>query len=52
MSLIKSEQHMDPVALSSAVRALVGIVGYFGIKLSESEAVLCMRILDTTQTER
>jgi hypothetical protein len=43
---------MDPVAQSSAIRALVGIVGYFGIRLSEAEAVLCMKILDTTQTER
>lgn len=40
------------MALSSAVRALVGIVGYFGIKLTETEAALCMKILDTTRTER
>ncbi|KAI9481677.1 MAG: hypothetical protein EXX96DRAFT_567632 [Benjaminiella poitrasii] len=45
------EQQLNPVALSSAIRALVGIVGYFGVKLNESEVLLFMKILKTTRTE-
>ncbi|KAI7898696.1 uncharacterized protein BX663DRAFT_523765 [Cokeromyces recurvatus] len=50
-NLMKGQQ-MNPVALSSAIRALAGIVGYFGIKLNEAEVLLVMKILSTTRIER
>lgn len=40
------------VEISCAMRALAGIVGYFGIKLMEAEAVVILKILGTTNNER
>lgn len=34
------------------MRALAGIVGYFGIKLMEKEAEVILKILGTTNNER
>jgi hypothetical protein len=43
---------MNPVAVSFAIRALVGIVAYFGIKLNETEVAVCIKVLGKTQSER
>ncbi|CAO3619352.1 unnamed protein product [Mucor hiemalis] len=40
------------VEIACAMRALAGIVGYFGIKLMEAEAVVILKILGTTDNER
>ncbi|KAI8387968.1 uncharacterized protein BYT42DRAFT_558437 [Radiomyces spectabilis] len=40
------------VQLASAIRALTGLVGYFSIKLTETEVSRCLGILRETQTER
>ncbi|KAF7728499.1 hypothetical protein EC973_006052 [Apophysomyces ossiformis] len=38
--------------LDIALRALVGLVGFFGIKLAYDEVTLCLTILRETRTER
>lgn len=43
---------MNPVAVAFALRALVGIVAYFGIKLKEPEVAVCIKLLGKTQSER
>ncbi|KAG0178964.1 hypothetical protein DFQ28_004693 [Apophysomyces sp. BC1034] len=40
------------VQLDVALRALVGLVGFFGIKLTYDEVTLCLTILRETRTER
>ncbi|KAI9243847.1 hypothetical protein BY458DRAFT_551770 [Sporodiniella umbellata] len=42
----------NPVTLASPIRALIGIVGYFGIKLSEREVEMFIAMLGTTRNER
>ncbi|KAI8084152.1 uncharacterized protein B0P05DRAFT_536345 [Gilbertella persicaria] len=42
----------DIVGLSSHIRALAGIIGFFGIKLVDSEISLCLKLLSQTQVER
>ncbi|KAI8974461.1 hypothetical protein BDB01DRAFT_398470 [Pilobolus umbonatus] len=40
------------VELACTIRALTGVVGYFGIKLGETETDLCLDLLRTTTSER
>ncbi|KAK4511801.1 pH nine-sensitive protein 1 [Mucor velutinosus] len=50
-SNVQSEQ-MNTVAVSFALRALIGIVAYFGIKLKEDEVAVCIKLLGKTRSER
>lgn len=43
---------LNVVAMTSAIRALSGMAGYFGIKLNETEVVLCLGLLQQTKDER
>lgn len=43
---------MNTAAVSFAIRALIGIVAYFGIKLKEDEVAVCIKLLGKTQSER
>ncbi|KAI8640803.1 hypothetical protein BD408DRAFT_444895 [Parasitella parasitica] len=52
MADIEADAKMNPVAVSFAIRALVGIIAYFGIKLSESEITACIKLLEKTKSER
>ncbi|KAI7889770.1 uncharacterized protein EV154DRAFT_513329 [Mucor mucedo] len=47
-----SDLATNHVAIASAMRALAGIVGYFGIKLLDSEVLLLLKVLGQTYTER
>jgi hypothetical protein len=49
---MQSDLPTNHVAISSAIRALAGIIGYFGIKVVDSEVVLLLKVLDRTETER
>lgn len=51
-SNIQQGGQMNTVAISFAIRALVGIVAYFGIKLKEDEVAVCIKLLGRTQSER
>jgi hypothetical protein len=50
--IMQSDLQKNQVAIACAIRALAGIVGYFGIKLQEAEAVLILKVLGQTNTER
>ncbi|KAL9547896.1 hypothetical protein MBANPS3_005947 [Mucor bainieri] len=50
-SNVQGEQ-MNTVAVSFAIRALIGVVAYFGIKLKEDEVAVCIKLLGKTQSER
>ncbi|KAI8358478.1 hypothetical protein EDC96DRAFT_241462 [Choanephora cucurbitarum] len=45
-----SNQH--PITLLASIRALSGIIGFFGIKLVDTEVALCLRILGQTKHEK
>ncbi|KAI8882164.1 hypothetical protein K501DRAFT_251843 [Backusella circina FSU 941] len=47
-----SDLQSHQVELASSIRALTGVIGYFGIKLSELEVDLCLKILASTEMER
>ncbi|KAI9253088.1 hypothetical protein EDC94DRAFT_620191 [Helicostylum pulchrum] len=47
-----SDLQTNHLAISSAIRALAGIVGYFGIKLVDTEVVSLLKLLRLTGTER
>ncbi|CAO3616650.1 unnamed protein product [Mucor fragilis] len=51
-SNVQQGERMNPVAVAFALRALVGIVAYFGIKLKEPEVAVCIKLLGKTQSER
>lgn len=50
--VLQRETSFDSVQLDVALRALVGLVGFFGIKLAYDEVTLCLTILGETRTER
>lgn len=46
------DSKLNVVAITSAIRALAGMSGYFGIKLNEPEVILCIQLLEQTRNER
>ncbi|CEP07231.1 hypothetical protein [Parasitella parasitica] len=49
---VKLNGQINPVAVSLAIRALVGIIAYFGIKLNETEVALCIKLLGKIHSRR
>ncbi|KAL7322150.1 hypothetical protein PS15p_211815 [Mucor circinelloides] len=51
-SHVQLGEQMNTVAVSFAIRALIGIVAYFGIKLNETDVAVCIKLLGKTRSER
>ncbi|EPB89772.1 hypothetical protein HMPREF1544_03435 [Mucor circinelloides 1006PhL] len=51
-SHVQLGEQMNTVAVSFAIRALIGIVAYFGIKLNEADVAVCIKLLGKTRSER
>ncbi|OAD76149.1 hypothetical protein PHYBLDRAFT_166122 [Phycomyces blakesleeanus NRRL 1555(-)] len=50
--IIKGDVQVNQVELAMAIRVVAGLVGFFGLQLSEAEVDMCFYLLRVTEMER